>query len=72
MKKLSDMHGPRKVPNSQDTSASLTAPAFSENRPKGVMDHLHSGHVSRGAAESNTNPVKDTPEVSNTRDKRQR
>jgi hypothetical protein len=72
MKKLSDMHGPRKVPASQnDTSASLNAPAYSENKPKGVMDHSHPGHVSRGAAESNANPVKETQEVSNT-EKRQR
>ena len=73
MKKLSDMHDPRKVPASQNnTSANLNAPAFSENKPKGVMDHSHPGHISRGAAESNANPVKETPEVSNTGDRRQR
>jgi hypothetical protein len=70
MKKQSDFHTPSRVRESETPTNNFPAPAFTESRPKGITDRNHPGHISRGAAESNTDPVKDKPEVSGSMKKR--
>jgi hypothetical protein len=70
MKKQSDMHTPTRLRENETVATSLPQPAFSESKPKGVQDHLHPGHISRGAAESQTDPVKDKPQVSGSHEHR--
>jgi hypothetical protein len=62
MKKQSDLHAPSRVRESETQINNLPAPAFTESRPKGVQDRSHPGHLTRGAAESGTNPVHDARE----------
>lgn len=66
MKKQSDTHSPSRIRESETPANNIPAPAFTESRPRGVMDRAHSGHVTRGAAESPTNPVTDTNPVKDT------
>lgn len=66
MKKQSDLHTPQRVRESETVATTIPAPAFTTSKPRGVQDHAHPGHLDRGAAESRTNPVKDTHEVSRT------
>jgi hypothetical protein len=61
MKKQSDLHGPTRVRESESVISNAFNPGYSSSKPKGVMDHNHPGHVSRGAAESKANPVSDRP-----------
>jgi hypothetical protein len=70
MKKQSDMHMPSRVRESETVATNLPQPAFTESRPKGVQDHAHPGHISRGAAESQTDPVRDKPQVSGANNRR--
>jgi hypothetical protein len=65
MKKLSDLHSQnsqKQTPQGVSTSTDFAAPAVNTTKPKGVMDHAHPGHVSRGAAESKSNPIRDEHE----------
>jgi hypothetical protein len=64
MKKQSDFNAPTRVRESETAVNNMPAPAFTESRPKGVHDYAHPTHISRGAAESQTDPVKDKPQVS--------
>ena len=66
MKKQSDMHTPRRVPESETVATTFPPPAFTSSKPKGVLDHAHPGHLDRGAAESRTNPIKDEHEGART------
>lgn len=59
MKKQSDMHGSNRVRENESVITNPSASAYGSSKPKGVMDHAHPGHVSRGAAESKANPVSD-------------
>ena len=70
MKKQFDMHTPSRIRENETVATNLPQPAFSESRPKGVQDHLHPGHISRGAAESQTDPVKDKPQVEHAKNRR--
>ncbi len=64
MKKQSDIHAPRRVPESESTISTFPAPAFTTSKPKGVQDRSHPGHLDHGAAESSTDPVRDPHQVS--------
>ena len=64
MRKQSDLHAPQRVPESETAATTFPPPAFTTSKPRGVQDHAHPGHIARGAAESNTNPVKDTHDMS--------
>ncbi|HEY1766048.1 MAG TPA: hypothetical protein VGG26_00240 [Terracidiphilus sp.] len=66
MRKQSDQHVPSRVRESETQVNNLPAPAFSESRPKGVLDRSHPGHITRGAAESATDPVHDAHEGTRT------
>jgi hypothetical protein len=70
MKKQSDFHAPSRVRESETVATSLPQPAFTESRAKGVQDRAHPGHISRGAAESQTNPVEDKPQVAGSTNRR--
>jgi hypothetical protein len=70
MKKQSDMHAPSRVRESEIVTTNIPAPAFTESRPKGVQDREHPGHITRGAAESHTNPVDDSRQVSNSNNRK--
>lgn len=70
MKKQSDMHAPSRLRENETVATSIPQPAFTESRPKGVGDPAHPGHISRGAAESKTDPVKDKPQVSGSTNRR--
>jgi hypothetical protein len=62
MKKQSDMRGPTRVSESE-TVTSNPSSAFTPSRPKGLQDHAHPGHLSRGVAESKASPVSDRPDA---------
>ena len=64
MKKQSDFHRPNRVRESETAANNFPAPAFTESQPRGVQDPEHPTHITRGAAESHTDPVKDKPQVS--------
>ena len=63
MKKQFDMHTPSRLRENETVATNLPQPAFTESKPKGVLDHAHPGHITRGAAESKTDPVKDQPQT---------
>jgi hypothetical protein len=69
MKKQSDMHGPNRVPENESVITNPSNPAYSSSKPKGLEDHQHPGHLSRGAAESHT-PVHEEEPVSHDRGKK--
>lgn len=64
MKKQSDMHRPQRVPESESPISTFPAPAYTTSKPKGVEDRAHPGHLTHGAAESHTNPIRDSNQVS--------
>jgi hypothetical protein len=71
MKKLSDFHNDNKVLESESPVTSLPNPSLGGSKPKGVMDREHPGRVSRGAAESRVDPVRDVKQTgSNARDRK--
>lgn len=70
MKKQAETHMPSRVRESETVVTNMPAPAFTESRPKGIHDYAHPGHISRGAAESQTDPVKDKPQVSGSPDRK--
>ncbi|HVU47250.1 MAG TPA: hypothetical protein VHD85_14055 [Terracidiphilus sp.] len=70
MKKQADIHTPSRVRESETVINNIPAPAYTESRPKGVHDYAHPSHISRGAAESQTDPVKDKPLVSDSGDRK--
>jgi hypothetical protein len=72
MKKQSDMHSQHRVRESETLTTNFPAPAFTESKPKGVQDRSHPGHISRGAAESRTDPVEDAPQVPHSSKTKQR
>ena len=51
MKKQSDFRTPSRVRESETPVNNMPAPTFTESRPRGVQDHAHPGHMTRGAAE---------------------
>lgn len=63
MKKQSDFHTPSRARES-NTITNIPAPAINDSKPRGIQDREHPGHITRGAAESHTDPVKDKPLVS--------
>jgi hypothetical protein len=71
MKKQSDMHAPSGARESDSSITNIPAPLRNDSKPKGVLDHAHPGHLTRGAAESSTDPVEDSSQVSNSRGKKQ-
>ena len=70
MKKQADIHAPSRVRESETVINNVPAPTFTESRPKGVHDYAHPTHISRGAAESKTDPVEDKPQVSGSTDRK--
>lgn len=63
MKKLSDFHSDNKIQESESPVTNLPNPSLGNSKPKGVMDKEHPGHVSRGAAESHVDPVRDVKQT---------
>jgi len=70
MKKQANIRTPSRVRESETVVNNIPAPAFTESRPKGVHDYAHPGQISRGAAESKTDPVEDRPQVSGSKDRK--
>jgi len=64
MKKQADFHSPSRARESETVIKNVPAPVLTGSRPKGVHDYAHPTHVSKGAAETQTDPVKDAPQVS--------
>jgi len=59
MKRLSDFHSDGKILESESPATNLPNPSLGNSRPKGVLDRDHPGHITRGAAESHADPVRD-------------
>lgn len=63
MKKLSNFHSDNKVLESESPATSLPNPSLGNSKPKGVMDREHPGHVTRGAAESHVDPIREAKQT---------
>jgi hypothetical protein len=63
MKKQADFHAPTSKEN-ESVITNIPSPTLPESRPKGVHDYAHPTHITRGAAESPTDPIEDKPLVS--------
>ena len=70
MKKQSDFRSPSRIRESETAANNFPAPAFTESRPKGLVDREHPTHLTRGAAESHTDPVQDKPQTSDSKDRK--
>lgn len=72
MKKQSDFHGPNRGRENESAIVNPSSASYTPSKPKGIEDHAHPGHISRGAAESKANPVHEEDPVSESDDRRQR
>jgi hypothetical protein len=63
MKKLSNFHSDNKILESESPVSNLSNLSPGNSKPKGVMDREHPGHISRGAAESHADPVRDVKQT---------
>ena len=63
MKKLSNFHSDNKVLESESPATSIPNPTLTSSRPKGLQDREHPGHMTKGAAESHTDPIRDVKQT---------
>jgi len=70
MKKQADFHSPSSGRENETVIKNIPGPAVTESRPKGVHDYAHPTHISRGAAESQTDPVNDQAQVAGTQNRK--